>query len=66
MSLHTCSACGHQEHIFGMGGGEILAKQFNTKLLGSIPLNKTLRELSDAGKPIVAFDKDTSLAQTFI
>lgn len=66
MSLHTCSACGHQEHIFGVGGGEILAKQFNTKLLGSIPLHKTLRELSDAGKPIVVFDKDTPLAQTFI
>lgn len=66
MSLHTCTQCGHQEHIFGMGGGEVLAKQFNTKLLGSIPLNKDLRELSDAGKPIVAFDINTPLSQTFI
>ncbi|MFW5815991.1 MAG: iron-sulfur cluster carrier protein ApbC, partial [Wenzhouxiangella sp.] len=28
MSLHTCSNCGHSEHIFGSGGGERIANDY--------------------------------------
>lgn len=53
MSLHTCSHCGHTEAIFGEGGGERLAKEYQSKLLGQLPLTKAIREQADIGTPIV-------------
>lgn len=65
MSLHTCSNCGHQEAIFGTGGGEVLAQQHSAPLLGALPLQKQIRELADTGEPIVAADPTSSAAQEF-
>lgn len=56
MSMHTCSNCGHAEHIFGKGGGDTLASQSAVPLLASLPLQRNIRELADTGKPIVAND----------
>jgi ATP-binding protein involved in chromosome partitioning len=42
--------------IFGSGGGEMLAKKFNTKLLAQNPLLPAVREGGDEGKPIVIKD----------
>lgn len=53
MSFHICSQCGHHEFIFGTGGAEKLAKDFNLALLGQIPLHISVREDIDAGKPTV-------------
>ncbi len=53
MSTHICSKCGHEEHIFGAGGGEIMCKDYNVDLLGSLPLDITIREQTDGGKPTV-------------
>lgn len=53
MSLHICSNCGHADAIFGAGGGERIAKDYQTELLGQLPLDKTIREQTDAGKPTV-------------
>jgi len=39
MATHICSECGHVEAIFGSGGGEALASQYNIDLLGSLPLD---------------------------
>ena len=39
--------------FFGSGGGEKLANQLNTKLLGNIPIDPRIREGGDNGKPIV-------------
>ena len=44
---------GTRTELFGAGGGQALAKHFNTELLGQIPLSIALREGSDAGTPIV-------------
>ena len=33
MSTHICSQCGHEEHIFGSGGGEQMSKQYGVDLL---------------------------------
>jgi len=41
--------------IFGSGGGESLAKEFDVALLGQIPIDPRIREGGDAGKP-VAYD----------
>ena len=44
MSTHICSKCGNEEHIFGSGGGESMAKQYEVELLGSLPLDVNNRE----------------------
>lgn len=51
MSTHICSACGHEEHIFGHGGAKAEAEKLGVPFLGEIPLNIDIRENSDAGKP---------------
>ena len=62
MSMHICGNCGHAEHIFGEGGGDKIAEEFNTQLLGSLPLSKYIREQSDSGKPVVADDPDSEVS----
>jgi len=54
MSSHVCSQCGHEEAIFGEGGGENLAQEYNVPLLGSIPLDIHIRRAIDAGLPTTA------------
>lgn len=51
MSLHVCSHCGHQEAIFGDGGGETLSESFHVPLLGQLPLDKRIQMQCDEGKP---------------
>ena len=65
MALHICSNCGHEESIFGAGGGEAVAQQYGTKLLGSLPLDKTIRERGDQGTPTVAAEPEGEIAQRY-
>lgn len=65
MSIHICSKCGHAEHIFGTGGGERVAKQFNTELLGSLPLDIRIREQADGGKPTVVAEPEGQITKTY-
>lgn len=53
MSYHICSECGHQDAIFGLDGGLAMAKQYEVPLLGQLPLERSIREKSDEGLPIV-------------
>ncbi|NEX21961.1 iron-sulfur cluster carrier protein ApbC [Thiorhodococcus mannitoliphagus] len=53
MSIHICSKCGHEEHIFGQGGGAAMSEQYGIDLLGSLPLDIHIREETDSGKPTV-------------
>lgn len=62
MSLHICSNCGHQEHIFGQGGGQLMSQEYGVPLLGSLPLNISIRERADAGQPTVVDDPDGAIA----
>ena len=62
MSVHICSECGHHEALFGEGGGERIAQQFDTELLGAMPLHKTIREQTDAGTPTVVAAPDSEVA----
>ena len=54
MSTHICSNCGHEEHVFGAGGGARMAAQYGVDLLAELPLDIRIREHMDAGRPIVA------------
>lgn len=65
MSLHICSQCGHMEHLFGEGGGERIAQEFHTNLLGSLPLDIRIRQQADAGKPIVVANPNSKLAASY-
>ncbi|MGZ8197767.1 MAG: iron-sulfur cluster carrier protein ApbC [Burkholderiales bacterium] len=56
MSLHICSNCGHEERIFGTGGGERMGKDYNVELLGALPLDIKIREQADSGMPTVVAD----------
>ena len=58
MSLHICSACGHEERIFGEGGGERMCKDYNVEFLGALPLDGAIRADTDAGTPSVVSDPD--------
>lgn len=65
MALHVCSQCGHQEAIFGAGGGESLASATGVSLLGSLPLDKKIREDADAGAPTMIAAPDSPIAQLY-
>lgn len=65
MSHHICSACGHIEAIFGEGGGERLAHEMQIETLGSIPLDKIIREQTDAGIPIMVAAPESQIATCY-
>lgn len=65
MALHVCSNCGHTEHIFGEGGGERIAREYQTDLLGSLPLDRRIREEADSGRPTVVAEPEGALAQVY-
>lgn len=65
MSTHICSRCGHEEHIFGEGGGEKMCKDYDVEFLGALPLDIRIREHTDAGTPTVVADPDGRIAETY-
>lgn len=62
MSVHICSECGHKEHLFGSGGGERIASDYDVPLLGALPLSLKIREQVDAGLPTVSAEPDSEEA----
>ena len=65
MSLHICAKCGHEENIFGSGGGDRMSKDYGIDLLGSLPLDIRIREQADSGKPTVVADPDGRVAEIY-
>ena len=65
MSTHICSKCGHEEHIFGTGGGEKMCADYNVEFLGGLPLDIRIREQTDSGKPTVVADPDGNIAKSY-
>ncbi len=65
MSIHICSKCGHEEHIFGHGGGEKMCKDYDAEFLGALPLELAIREMADAGKPTVVGAPDSRAADIY-
>jgi ATP-binding protein involved in chromosome partitioning len=58
MALFVCPACGETSHIFGHGGARAEAERLGVPFLGEVPLDMTIRETSDEGRPVVAVDPD--------
>jgi ATP-binding protein involved in chromosome partitioning len=65
MSIHICSNCGHEEHIFGEGGGQRMAEEYKVKFLGALPLDLRIREETDTGKPTVVAEPEGRIAQIY-
>jgi ATP-binding protein involved in chromosome partitioning len=65
MSTHICTNCGHEEHIFGAGGGEKMCADYNTEFLGGLPLDIRIREQADSGAPTVVADPDGNIAKVY-
>jgi ATP-binding protein involved in chromosome partitioning len=66
MSFHVCTGCGERVDIFGSGGGRRVAHDFDIPLLGEIPLVQDIRELADAGTPIVAAKPEHPQSHAFL
>lgn len=65
MSTHICTQCGHEEAIFGAGGGQRMAAQHNVELLGQLPLDLSIREHADHGGPSVVAEPDGDIARAY-
>lgn len=65
MSVHICSNCGHQEHIFGEGGGDRIANDYQSELLGALPLDMSIRTQVDSGKPSVLAEPQGAVAANY-
>jgi ATP-binding protein involved in chromosome partitioning len=65
MSTHICTNCGHNEAIFGHGGGEKMCADFGVEFLGALPLTMAIREQTDSGKPTVVAEPDGAVAQIY-
>ncbi len=65
MSIHVCPNCGHESHIFGTGGADKMCRDYGTELLGQLPLDASIREQADSGRPTVVADPDGRVAEIY-
>jgi ATP-binding protein involved in chromosome partitioning len=65
MSTHICSQCGHEESIFGTGGGVRMAEEYHVPLLGQLPLALRIREDLDQGCPTVVAEPGSELTERY-
>jgi ATP-binding protein involved in chromosome partitioning len=65
MATFCCPNCGHETPIFGAGGGDRIAREFDTPLLARLPLDLKIREEADSGTPTVAKDPDGRIAAIY-
>ena len=66
MAVHTCARCGHTEHVFGADGGARIAAEYGVPLLASLPLERRIRELTDAGTPVVIAEPDGAATRAYL
>jgi ATP-binding protein involved in chromosome partitioning len=74
MSYLACPHCGpdHRLELFGHGGGERVAATLSARfgydvpLLGRVPIEESLREGGDSGKPVVESDPSSASARELV
>jgi ATP-binding protein involved in chromosome partitioning len=66
MSVFVCPDCGEEEEFFGHGGGERMAAEEQTRLLGRIPIYGEIRESGDNGKPLVLAHPEHPASQVYV
>ena len=65
MSMHICTECGHEEAIFGSGGGEKMAKDYEIPLLGQLPLSAKIRADLDRGEPSIVAEPASGISACY-
>lgn len=65
MSYFLCPSCGERSNIFGHGGARSEAQRLGVPFLGEVPLHMTIRETSDAGRPVVATEPNGAHAAIY-
>ena len=63
---HFVGDDGKKYSIFGDGGVERTAKEFNKEFLGKIPINSEVGKLGDLGKPIVENNPDHEISKIYL
>ncbi len=66
MSGFICPKCGEESDIFGMGTCDDLADQYNTQVLGMLPIEPAIREGGDGGKPVVYCQPESESAKRYM
>ena len=59
MAGFVCPHCNEVTDLFGTGGGQTCAEALGVPFLGGIPMQVSLREGSDTGRPIVVDEPDS-------
>ncbi len=65
MSIFCCPNCGHQVDFFNQGGVQKKAITLNVPFLGALPLEASVCEASEAGKPVILYHPKSDHADTF-
>lgn len=65
MSYFCCPECGHRTEIFGHGGARVEAERLGAEFLGELPLKLAIRQMADAGTPIVLAAPDSHEAAAY-
>ncbi|MBF0213207.1 MAG: iron-sulfur cluster carrier protein ApbC [Magnetococcales bacterium] len=65
MSYYLCPQCGHRADIFDHGGARLEAEAMGMPFLGDIPLDISIREDMDAGRPIMVARPESPQAQRY-
>ena len=66
MSGFICPKCSTESDIFGKGTCEELAKEYDTQVLATIPIEPSIRVGGDDGKPIVYFYPDSASGKRYL
>jgi ATP-binding protein involved in chromosome partitioning len=66
MSYLICQHCGEPTYIFGKGGGEQVAAEWQALLLGQIPIDPRICQGGDIGQPMPIVEPDSLVAKTFM
>ncbi|MCH5322812.1 MAG: Mrp/NBP35 family ATP-binding protein [Helicobacter sp.] len=66
MSGFICPNCNEEYDIFGKGTSNELAQKYQTQILARIPIELTIREGGDSGKPIIYFKPESKSAKEYL
>jgi Mrp family chromosome partitioning ATPase len=66
MSGFVCPHCGEVTDLFKAGGGEALANEMKVPFLGRVPLDPTVVQSGDGGKPFVDQAEQSPAAKSFV
>ena len=66
MSGFICPETGKEYDIFGKGTTDKLAQKFDTFILGELPIDPSIREGGDNGKPITYSKPDSEIAKRYL